>query len=80
MAKEDNEVKEKKIKKTKDKKKKETKENFFVGVKSELSKVKWPTRKEVLKYTISTIIFIIGLVLFFVLMSLIMSGIKGAFN
>lgn len=70
--------------KTKKSKKKETKkvpkENYFAGVKSEMSKVKWPTKQEVLKYTISTIVFILILVGFFVLMSLVMSGIKGAFN
>jgi preprotein translocase subunit SecE len=56
------------------------KESYFAGVKSEMAKVKWPTKGEVLKYTISTIIFIIVLVVFFILMSLIMSAIKGAFN
>lgn len=70
--------------KTKKTKKKETKkvpkENYFAGVKSEMSKVKWPTKQEVLKYTISTIVFVLILVGFFLLMSLVMSGIKGAFN
>lgn len=75
--------KEKKVKRTNKKEKKEKKtpkESFFVGVKTELSKVKWPTKKDVLKYTIATLVFIIFLVLFFVLISLIMSGIKGVFN
>ena len=56
------------------------KENYFVGVKSEMSKVKWPTKQEVIKYTIATLIFIIVLVIFFVLLSLLMSFVKGAFN
>ena len=60
--------------------KKANKESFVQGVKVELSKVKWPTRKEVLKYTIATLVFIIVLVAFFVLLSLLMSVIKGAFN
>ena len=64
----------------KDKKKKIKKENYFVGVKSEMSKVKWPTKQEVIKYTIATLIFIIVLVIFFVLLSLLMSFVKGAFN
>ncbi len=75
--------KEKKVKRTNKKEKKEKKtpkESFFAGVKTELSKVKWPTKKDVLKYTIATLVFIIFLVLFFVLISLIMSGIKGVFN
>lgn len=71
----------KKAKNTKNESKRKTpKESYFAGVKSEMSKVKWPTRKEVLKYTIATITFVIILVLFFILMSLIMSGVKGAFN
>lgn len=72
------EIQSKKTKKTKEKKVK--KESFFEGVRSELSKVKWPTKKDVLKYTIATLVFIIFLVIFFVLLSLLMSVIKGAFN
>jgi len=83
-----NETKELKVKdvKKKDKKKnkkserKTPKENYFVGVRSELSKVKWPSKKEVFKYTMATIVFVLVLVGFFILMSIIMSGIKGAFN
>lgn len=66
--------------KSKKKAPKVKKESFFVGVKSELSKVKWPTKKEVLKYTVATIVFVVILVLFFILMSLIMSFIKGVAN
>lgn len=77
-------VKEEKKKNTKKKAKKNErkapKENYFVGVRSELSKVKWPSKKEVFKYTMATIVFVLILVGFFILMSLIMSGIKGAFN
>lgn len=69
------EVTSKKVKKTKEKK-----DSFFAGVKAELAKVKWPTKKDVLKYTIATLVFIIILVIFFVLLSLVMSVIKGAFN
>ncbi len=76
MAKDKEEKKEKKEKKTQ----KVKKENYFVGVKSEMAKVKWPSKKEVTKYTISTIVLIIILVIFFIIMSLIMSLIKGAFN
>lgn len=36
------EVTSKKVKKTKEKK-----ESFFAGVKAELAKVKWPTKKDV---------------------------------
>ena len=72
--------KEKKTKEKKVKKTKTPKENYFVGVRNELSKVKWPSKKEVFKYTIATIIFIVVLVVFFILLSMAMSAIKGAFN
>jgi len=48
--------------------------------KFELKKVKWPSKKEVLKYTFATIMFVLVLVGFFILMSLLMSVIRGAFN
>lgn len=75
---------EKKVKDTKKKKNKKErkapKENYFVGVRNELSKVKWPSKKEVMKYTMATIIFVVVLVGFFILMSLIMSLITEVFN
>ncbi len=94
MAKKDNETKKekvvknekeiKKVKTTKKEKKKEEKkapkESYFEGVRQEMSKVKWPSKKEVIKYTIATIVFMVVLVGFFILMSLLMSWIKGAFN
>lgn len=89
MAKKENKKETKEIKKKekeltkKNKKKKEEKvkkENYFVGVKSEMSKVKWPSKKELIKYTVSTIVFVLILVAFFILMSLIMAGIREAFN
>ena len=73
MAKKNELKKTKKVKKTE----KVKKENFFKGVRSELSKVKWPSKKEVFKYTIATLVFIIVLVIFFVLLDLLMSVIKG---
>ncbi len=70
----------KETKKVKQKSQKAPKENYFEGVRSELSKVVWPSKKDVLKYTIATIIFILVLVAFFILLNLLMSAIKGAFN
>ena len=62
-------VKAPKVKKTK---KKETKkrEPYFKAVKSELKKVKWPSRKEGLKYTIATMVFILLFVILFALLNL----------
>jgi len=68
--------------KNKDKKKKENKnkEKFFAGLKKELKLVKWPTFKEIIKYTIATIIFCVVLVAFFELLNVIMAFVKGLFN
>lgn len=68
-------MKEKKAKKKESVKK----QSFFKSIKSELKKVKWPEKKEVVKYTIATIIFILIFVLLFALLNLAMSVIKGMF-
>ena len=39
--------------------------NYFHGVKIEMSRVKWPTKKEVFKYSIATIGFMIFFALLF---------------
>lgn len=39
---------------------------FFVGVKKELKKVRWPKKKEMVKYSISTLCIIVFFMLFFV--------------
>ena len=41
------------------------KESWFQGVKSEFKKVRWPNRKEMIKYSVATISFIIFFALFF---------------
>lgn len=44
---------------------------FFKGVKSEMSKVVWPTRKNMVKYSISTILLIIFFALYlYIIMTL----------
>ena len=79
-------VKEKKTKlakKTNDKKPKEKKvkkESYVKGIKKELKLVKWPDAKEIIKYTIATIVFCIILVAFFELLNVILAYIKGLFN
>lgn len=81
--KEETKIKKEKPNKKVEKKAKNTKvpkENYFASITSELKKVKWPSKKEVLKYTFATIMFVLVLVGFFILMSLVMSVIKGAFN
>jgi len=39
---------------------------FFVGVKSEMDKVRWPGRKEMLKYSAATLSFIVVFAIFFI--------------
>ena len=69
----------KKIKNKKDNKKKEKKvkkESFFKSVSNEMDKVRWPLKKEMVKYSIATLSFIIFFALFFTLGDLIIAGVK----
>lgn len=61
------------------KEKKVKKENYFKKVGKELSKVKWPDKKDIIKYSISTVVFILIVVGFFCLLNLGMSYLKGLF-
>ena len=61
-------------------KKSEKKEGFFKGIKKELKQVRWPSFKDMLKYTIETLVFCIILVTFFEVLNIIMAIIKGMFN
>ena len=56
-------------------KKKQKKDSIVKGVKQEMKKVKWPTAKEVVKYTFATLIFCVILALFFMLLNAILSSI-----
>ena len=67
----------KKAKNTKKvKKEKVKKELFLTGVKKEMGKVRWPLKKEMIKYSIATLSFIIFFGLFFTLGDLIIAGFK----
>lgn len=81
MAKKEKENKVKKDKKQNNKPTtKQPKEKFFAGIKRELKLVKWPTFKEIVKYTIATVVFCLILVAFFELLNALMAFIKGLFN
>ena len=69
MAKEAKKEKKKVVKKTKEQKVK--KEGFFKGIKSEFKKVRWPNKKEMVKYSIATIVFILFFLAFFSIIELI---------
>lgn len=49
---------------------------FFKEVKNEVSKVKWPSKKDMVKYSIATIVFVIFFALFFYLIDLIIALLK----
>ncbi len=49
---------------------------FFVSVKNEMKNVKWPTRKEMVKYSVATLFFIVTFAVFFGLTDLLISGLK----
>jgi len=38
---------------------------YFAGVKKEFLRIKWPTRKDLFKYALATIIFIVIVAIFF---------------
>lgn len=59
-------------------KKAQRKESYIKSVKKELKLVKWPTFKEVVKYTLATIVFCLVLCAFFILLNMLMAWIKGA--
>ena len=72
--------KNKKVNKTKNEKSKVKKENYFKGVIKEMKLVKWPTFKEVIKYTIATVIMCLVVCGFFLLLNLLLSLVKGWIN
>ena len=57
--------------------KKNVNKSFYSEVKSELKKVKWPSKKEMLKYSISTLCFIILFALFFFGIESLFAFVKG---
>ena len=59
----------------KETKKKVKKNGYFKEVGREMSKVKWPEKKDVAKYTLATIIFVLIVVGFFILLTMGMSWI-----
>ena len=73
-------AKEKAIKEKKIKEKKEKKDSYLKEVSTEMKKVSWPTRKDVIKYTFATILFCLVISGFFQLLQLGLSFVKGLFS
>ena len=72
-------AKEKKVKVEKVKKEKVKKDSYLKEVRSEMKKVSWPTRKDVLKYTFATLVFCLIIAGFFQLLQLGLALIKEMF-
>ena len=66
----------KKDTKKKKEKKVKTKKKLFAGVRSEMAKVKWPSKKDMVKYSIATIVFVIFFALFFYMIDLSLALLK----
>lgn len=79
VSKKDTKIKKQNKKNTKKKEQKKPQEGYFTQVRKEVKLVKWPTVKDVLKYTVSTIVFCAILCGIFMLLNLGMSIIKGWF-
>ncbi len=59
--------------------KKDHKPGYLKEVKTELKKVSFPSFKDVMKYTLATLVFCGVLVVFFLLLNLLLSVVKGMF-
>ena len=82
MVKEKKQVKEQETKLTEKKTKKVVKKakvkkpKDTITFKSEVSKIKWPSKKQMVKYSIATIVFVIFFAAFFYVIELIMALLK----
>jgi len=66
----------KSTKNVKTKKTKEKKDGYFKEVRSEMSKVKWLGKKDMVKYSVASIVFIIFFSVFFLLINVVMAFLK----
>jgi len=53
------------------------KKSFLKEVKAEMKKVKWPTKKEMIKYSITTLLFILLFAGFFYVIDVLFALLKG---
>lgn len=49
---------------------------FLIGVKNEMAKVRWPEKKELIKYSIATICVVLVFSAFFGLLDVVLASIK----
>ena len=64
----------------KSKKKDIKKESFFKQVRKELKKVSWPSKKNMIKFSVTTICFIVIFSLFFFGLDSLFAFVKGLMN
>lgn len=57
-------------------KQKDKKEGFFKSVRSEIKQVRWPNKKEMVKYSFAVLACIVILSIFFTLSDLIIAGVR----
>jgi preprotein translocase subunit SecE len=50
--------------------------NFISGVKKEAERVRWPSKKDMVKYSVTTFVFIIFFAAFFTIVDFVFSFIK----
>ena len=74
--KKENQKETKKVVKKETKKKDKKKESLFKQIKKEMQKVHFPSRKDMVKYSIATIAFVIFFALYFYVIELVMAFIK----
>ena len=53
---------------------------FFVNVKKEMKKVRWPKKKEMIKFSIATIVIVCFFMVFFSLSDMILGAIRMVFK
>lgn len=54
--------------------------DFLVEIKKETKKVKWPSKKDMVKYSVATISFVVFFAIFFVASDAILAGLKMLVN
>ena len=52
---------------------------FFVNVKKEMKKVRWPKRKEMVKYSVATIVIVVFLMAYFTVSDVVISLVEKVF-
>ena len=51
--------------------------SYFKDVKKESKKIVWPSRKNLIKYSVATVLFVILMALFFLLLSFLAAFLQG---